>query len=156
MNKMIRPSRLLAFGHFLKSNLAMLLAGVGMFLTVRLVDTLLATLGLHAEATYLDDLLLGILAALLVFFLQWRYRRELRRHQQCAAAIDEINHHIRNALQVIALRAGLDTRSREELKEIRAASDRIEWVLLELLPSLATDDGEDPRYALREIPTPLP
>ena len=153
MKQTIRPTGLPALGYFVRNNLAILLAGVGMFLTVHLVDVLLVTLGLHAEATYLDDLLLGILAALLVFFLQWRHRLEIRRHEQCAAAIDEINHHIRNALQVIALRTGLDTRSRDELTEIREASDRIEWVLRELLPSLATDDRSDASLP-KEMSTP--
>lgn len=142
MRLMIRLGRLFVASRLLNNNLVTLLAGLGMFLTVHLVDSLLVMLGLHAEATYLDDVLLGILAASLVFFLQWRHRLEMRRHQQCASAIDEINHHIRNALQVIALRTSLDTRSREELIEIRAASDRIEWVLQELLPGLATHDRE--------------
>ncbi len=142
MKQLARPSDFLALSRFLKSNLATLLAGLGMFLTVHVVDALLSATGLHAEATYLDDLLLGILAALLVFFLQWRHRAELRRHEQCAAAIDEINHHIRNALQVITLRTSLDSRSREELTEIREASARIEWVLRELVPSLATHERE--------------
>ena len=136
---MIRLGGLFLAGRLLNHNLAALAAGLGMFLAVHLVDAGLAFLGLHAEATYLDDVLLGILAALLVFFLQWRHRLELRRHQRCAVVIDEVNHHIRNALQVIALRTGLDTRSRDELTEIRAASDRIEWVLQELLPGLATE-----------------
>lgn len=153
MKHTTRPHGFLALSHFLRNNAATVLAGLGMFLTVHLVDALLSAMGLHAEATYLDDLLLGILAALLVFFLQWRHRLEMRRHEQCAAAIDEINHHIRNALQVIALRTSLDSRSREELTEIRDASARIEWVLRELVPSLATHDPEA-EAAQNEIAAP--
>ena len=154
MKQTAGPAGLSALGHFLKSNLATLLAGLGMFLTVHLVDALLSAMGLHAEATYLDDVLLGVLAALLVFFLQWRHRLELRRHERCAAAIEEINHHIRNALQVIALRTSLDARSRDELIEIREASARIEWVLRELVPSLATHHHEDAESSQNEVATP--
>jgi two-component sensor histidine kinase len=154
MKQTAGPAGLSALGHFLKSNLATLLAGLGMFLTVHLVDALLSAMGLHAEATYLDDVLLGVLAALLVFFLQWRHRLELRRHERCAAAIEEINHHIRNALQVIALRTSLDARSRDELIEIREASARIEWVLRELVPSLATHHHEDAESSQNAVAAP--
>lgn len=113
-----------------------LLAGLGMFAAVYLVDAGLASAGLHAEKTFLDDALLGLFAALAMFFvLQQRdTRRELARQKQYAAIIADLNHHIRNAMQVILYRAELDSHSIPEHQEIRDALNRIDWALREILP----------------------
>ena len=103
---------------------------------VYFMDLGLAHFGLHAESTYLDDTLLGMFAAFLVFFLQLHHERELRRQQQCAAVIDNMNHHIRNALQVIVYRATLDAQYGAELKDINKAIERIDWALREILPEI--------------------
>lgn len=111
-----------------------------MFVAVHVVDVFLARLGLHAEATYLDDLLLALLAAIFVLTLQWQHERELQRQRQSAAVISRMNHHIRNALQVIVYRLDPGTRDSEELREVRASVDRIDWALREILPSLSVSD----------------
>jgi len=57
--------------------------------------------------------------------------------------IAELNHHIRNALQVIKFlggqRSGLDA---VQLQLINDSADRIEWALREVLP----------RYSVRAVP----
>ncbi len=113
-----------------------LLTGLGVFATVYLVDAGLASAGLHAEETSLDDALLGIFAALAIFFLlrQRDTRRELMRQKQYAAIIADLNHHIRNAMTVILYRAELNSHSIPEHQEIRDALDRIDWALREILP----------------------
>ena len=115
-------------------------SGVAMFVAVYLIDAFLARVGLHAETTYLDDALLAIFVAGLVFFLQWQHERELRRQQQCAVIIDTMNHHIRNALQVIVYRANLDGQSDQQLNDITRAVERIDWALREILPSINAAD----------------
>jgi len=111
-----------------------LLVGVSMFVAVYVIDLWLAAQGLHAESTWIDNVLLGIIAAAMAFVLQEYQERELRRQQQRAAIIDQMNHHIRNALQVIVARASLDRRDTPELEQINEAVARIDWALREILP----------------------
>lgn len=111
-----------------------LLVGVGMFVAVYVIDLWLAAQGLHAESTWIDDVLLGVIAAAMAFVLQKYQERELRRQRQSAAVIDQMNHHIRNALQVIVARASLDRRDTPELEQINEAVARIDWALREILP----------------------
>ncbi len=113
-----------------------LLAGLGMSGAVYLVEAILASAGMHGEKTFLDDALLGIFAALAVFFLlqQRDTRRELTRQKQNAAVIAELNHHIRNAMQVIVSRAELGFHDVPELQQVKDAVNRIDWALREILP----------------------
>jgi uncharacterized membrane protein YccC len=114
-----------------------------MLLAVDLVDRWLAFVGLHAEATRFDDVLLGLVAAVLVYFLQRQQERELRRQRQSAVVIEQMNHHIRNALQVIVARASLDHEANPELQQINEAVARIDWALREILPQ-STGNGPVP------------
>jgi hypothetical protein len=115
------------------------LSGVAMMVAVDLVDRWLASRGLHAEVTRFDDILPGLVAAALAFFIQRQQNRELRRQRQSAAVIDQMNHHIRNALQVIVARAALHHETEPELRQIDDAVARIDWALREILPQSATD-----------------
>jgi hypothetical protein len=110
-----------------------------MMVAVDLVDRWFVAVGLHAETTRIDDLLLGLVAAALVFLIQRQQDRELRRQRQSAAVIEQMNHHIRNALQVIVARASLDHEAKPELQQINEAVARIDWALREILPSSASD-----------------
>ena len=114
-----------------------LLVGIGMFVAVYVVDIWLAAEGLHAESTWVDNVLLGVIAAAMAFLLQKHQERELRRQQRNAAIIEQMNHHIRNALQVIVARASLDQRDTPELVQINDAVARIDWALREILPQSA-------------------
>ncbi|HUB17456.1 MAG TPA: hypothetical protein VL990_02400 [Acidobacteriaceae bacterium] len=132
------------------------LSGVAMSLAVDLVDRWLAALGLHAETTRIDDLLLGLFAALLVWLIQRQQERELRRQRQSATVIEQMNHHIRNALQVIVSRASLDGHSRSELRQIDEAVARIDWALREILPHTGVDPHPLPAEEEKNEPvTPL-
>lgn len=131
-----------------------LLSGLAMFTVVYLVDALLARAGLHAEQTYIDNALVGAITASLVFFLQQQHERELSRQRQCAKAIEQMNHHIRNALQVIVYSTNVDLRDQQELEHIRDAVDRIDWALREILPTVRasnpveTDSSQQPSFPL--------
>lgn len=111
-----------------------ILAGMGMFMAVWGIDVGLIHFGMHAEQTHIDDALLGFLVAVLAYVLVGETEREARRKQQSAMVIDEMNHHIRNALQVIVARTGLSMRDIPETSQITAAVDRIDWALREILP----------------------
>lgn len=122
-----------------RRHLVPLLAGAGMFFAVYLVDVWLAAEGLHAESTWIDNVLLGLVAAALAFLLQKQQERELLRQRQSAMVIEQMNHHIRNALQVIVARASLDQSTRPELEQIDEAVARIDWALREILPQTGGD-----------------
>lgn len=128
-----------------------LLAGIGMCVAVYLVDLWLAMEGLHAESTRIDDILLGFIAAGMTFLLQRHEERELRRQQHNAVIIEQMNHHIRNALQVIVSRASLDQQDAAAVAQIHTAVARIDWALREILPrsaggasSFATEPSDTP------------
>lgn len=82
-----------------------------------------------------SDLLAGTVAAIL-FFLFLRVQRErramLRRRVEVIAGM---NHHVRNALQVISLSA-FSSADQQQLMAIRESMNRIQWALRELLPKL--------------------
>ncbi|MFZ0661824.1 MAG: hypothetical protein WAM66_03970 [Acidobacteriaceae bacterium] len=114
-----------------------LLSGAGMFVAVYLIDAALAHAGMHAETTHLDDGLLGFIVAALAFVLETQREREVRRQERCAVVIEEMNHHIRNALQIIVARANLSMNDIPELCQVTTAVERIDWALREILPHTA-------------------
>ncbi len=83
--------------------------------------------------------------------LFWQMAREAKASRDLVAermkTIAELNHHIRNALQVIKF-LGMQTRSgldAVQLQLINDSVDRIEWALREVLP----------RYPIGGISTPI-
>jgi hypothetical protein len=84
-----------------------------------------------------DTLLIGGLVWVLM--LQSRRQRLLANHR--FRVIADCNHHIRNALQVIAY---MDTK---DTIVMRQQVDRIEWVLREVLPMTAHEEADQ---AIRE------
>jgi hypothetical protein len=86
-------------------------------------------------AVELSDALGGLIAGGLVFKLL-QYERERReRLRQKIAIIADMNHHVRNALQVISFHA-YSTGDQEQLEAVRESMERIQWALKEVLPKL--------------------
>lgn len=76
----------------------------------------------------------GILAAQI-----FRFQRERRRAMQDRVErIAEMNHHVRNALQVISYWMTAE-RDKREVKMVRESVDRIQWALREILARDASD-----------------
>lgn len=93
----------------------------------------------HHESTFATIEVSDGLSAAIAGILFWRvavYRRERRRLlRQRLEVIGDMNHHIRNALEVISLSA--HTSSDEQyVKQIRDSVDRITWALKEVLPKI--------------------
>jgi signal transduction histidine kinase len=63
--------------------------------------------------------------------LQQERRQRLRERLEIIA---EMNHHVRNALQIISLTA--TGKDKEEIATIHQSVDRIQWALRELLPKI--------------------
>lgn len=118
-----------------KSILPGLLVGLTVFVVDGGMEYLLLAQGLSQAGTLLvSDAFAGVAAAVFAtygFYLQRQREAELRLRVD---RIVEMNHHVRNALQVIAYWSVAD-RDKREMELIRQAVDRIEWALREILPS---------------------
>jgi hypothetical protein len=100
------------------------------------LDVLLVKEGLPRLAMVMfSNTLTGVIAGWLFYsFAQHeRHRRELIRERMHTIA--ELNHHIRNALQVIRYWGGTQSHvDAVQLQLINESVDRIEWALREVLP----------------------
>jgi signal transduction histidine kinase len=86
-------------------------------------------------AISLSDSLAAVIAGILVYRLL-KYERERRAQlRQRLEIIAEMNHHVRNALQVISL-SNYSADSEQQLERIREGVNRIQWALKEILPKM--------------------
>lgn len=108
-------------------------------------STLEAMLDKHAIIAFesLDDIVIGILAALLVFYYeQRRYRTMMDKIRMIAA----MNHHVRNALQTISYAPY--TEQAKQIELIQQSVNRIQWALREVLPGMS---DSAPKTSVAEI-----
>ncbi len=107
-------------------------------------DQLLVKEGVHRlDIIALSNGLTGIAAGLLYFQIT-RIERERRiATQERLRTIADMNHHIRNALQVIAY-ASTATDQAQSVKLIDQSVERIEWALREVLPGHVTPEARHP------------
>ena len=114
-----------------------LFVGFGVFFLGSLSDVWLQ---LHAEnrvIAIMDDALVGVGIGLLVLLYERRQRKNMIRQLE---VIRQMNHHVRNSLQVISFASAIP--QQEELaNKIRDAVERIEWALREVLPGQREDIG---------------
>ena len=94
---------------------------------------------LHREAPLLtvaiSNGVVGVLTGVLLSTLLEYGRAQRRLMLRRIDTLNEVNHHIRNALQAIAFSLGA-LKGHEEAPKISEAMGRIQWVLRELLPKL--------------------
>ncbi len=88
------------------------------------------------------DAVLSMISGVLLLQLMLAHRRRQRKLIERLATIAEMNHHVRNALD-IQLTAYL-THDRQLIDEIRTSVQHIEWTLREILPK--TVDTTDSKY----------
>ena len=96
--------------------------------------------------------LTGIVAGFLFYSLSNQQRERRRLVQQRLQIIAEMNHYIRNALQVINY-ASLAQTHAESVELIHNSVERIEWALREVLPEYVASprpapEGEERRQAM--------
>jgi hypothetical protein len=107
-------------------------------------DQLLVREGVHRlDIIALSNGLTGIAAGLLYFQIARIERERRAATQERLRTIAEMNHHIRNALQVISY-ASAATDSEESVELIRRSVERIEWTLREVLPGHVTQQVQPP------------
>ena len=146
-------------GHYVRP----ILAGLGIFAAVYVLESALLSSRVHGPGMLIDGALLGACAgvALLAWERELATRRELHRRRYHENLISHLNHHVRNALQLILNRAELDVHSAQELSDIQNAVNRIDWALREILPRVtdtATPNSVGNPFvaAASTAPTPYP
>src|SRR3954468_9471335 len=115
------------------------LLGFGLFVLGAGLQGMLEHRGFARVSVYLDDLVLGVLAGLMVFAYEHRRSRELR---QKLAVISAMNHHVRNALQTISYVPY--TEQAKQMLLIQQSVNRIQWALNEILPGEGSETGNLP------------
>ena len=104
------------------------LLGFGLFMLGAVLETVV-----HEDDSnitgYLDDLIMGVVAGVVVFAYEQRRSREIRKK---LAMISAMNHHVRNALQTISYVPY--TEQAKQIVLIQQSVNRIQWALQEILP----------------------
>jgi hypothetical protein len=120
------PAAKLALG-FLVSALFITVVGV-------LFDHLMLREGIsRIDVLTMSNLLTGIVAAVLFLQIKLRAAEKQRLWEQRLQKLADMNHHVRNALQVLAYYA-TQTEDSRAAKLIKESIQRIEWTLIEVLP----------------------
>ena len=111
------------------------LLGFSLFVLGALLQGVLGRHSFSGISIYVDDLVLGLLAGLLVFaYEQRRYKSMLEK----IAVVAAMNHHVRNALQAISYAPY--TEQAKQIQLIQQSVARIQWALQEVLPGAVDDD----------------
>jgi len=100
------------------------------------LDRLLRYEGMaRRDLLVISDLLVGLVAAIMVFIIGQYQEQKNRLVSARLKVISEMNHHIRNALQVITFQARFG-RNENEIRAMQDAVNRITWALSEVLPRM--------------------
>ena len=105
------------------------LLGFSLFVLGAVLQGTLYRRSLTGVSIYVDDLVLGLVAGLVVFAYEQRRSRDIR---QKLAVISAMNHHVRNALQTISYVPY--TEQAKQILLIQQSVNRIQWALREILP----------------------
>jgi hypothetical protein len=124
---------------------AALVVGLVLFTITYVADALLYHLGIAAAETIIDDAAVAITGAgMLIFFLVQSNKNQIVvRAKERAIIVAEVNHHIRNAMTPLALVMASQDPD-ERLRILDVATDRMDHVLTELLPTVGSTSK--PRY----------
>jgi len=113
-----------------------------------LTDQVSAHYGLKESQRVLDDIGGAIIAAVLVYRIEYDHAKYLNEKLK---TIELMNHHVRNALQVIIDSVYLHGHA-QQLAEIQDSVKRINWALREILPGRILDEYEGPENAEKKQP----
>jgi hypothetical protein len=83
-----------------------------------------------------SNALAALLAGVLFYKILDAGRRRRKLILQRLESIDQMNHHIRNALQVISFTVHANQEHAKEVANIDRAVNRIQWALREILPKM--------------------
>ncbi len=122
--------------------------GFGVFVSGALLEAWLISQNVHALAALADNLLIAVAVGVGVSLYERRRQREIGRQLE---TIGLMNHHVRNALQVLyAGLPNLDSAEQSSALVVEAVR-RIEWALREVLPG-SRDHGYFDAPSKPELP----
>lgn len=124
----------------ISASLGVLIAALGIWL-----ELLVSKSGFSMIET-IDDIIIGIAAALVVFTYEQQRSRAITEKIRVIAGM---NHHVRNALQAISYAPY--TEQERQIKMVEESVNRIEWALREILPGEPVSEDEKARF-----PQPAP
>src|SRR6266576_2503904 len=113
--------------------------GALVLLFLVLTDQLSAYYGLAESQRVLDDSCGGVIAGLLIYRLEYNRAKYLNEKLK---TIELMNHHVRNALQVIVDSAYLHGHA-QQINQIQDSVRRIDWALREILPGKVLDEYQE-------------
>jgi hypothetical protein len=125
---------------FFHPGLRAIVYGIVVLACLLFADQLSLHYGLKESQRVLDDFCGAIIAGLLVY--RHEYAR-LRYLNEKLKTIEMMNHHVRNALQVIVDSVYLHGHA-QQLQEIHESIKRIDWALREILPGHVLDEYAAP------------
>ena len=118
-------------------NQPQLLSGFMAAVIFFIIDDFLDHLMLHISsanvALEISDAITALLIGALVAHLAVLYRQREAQAQSRVQRIAEMNHHVRNALQVITYWS-LEEKEKRQVELVQDAVNRIQWALREVLP----------------------
>ena len=122
--------------------------GFGLLVLIFLViaDQLSIYYGLRESQRVLDDLSGAVIAGLLIYRYEYARSKYL---SEKLKTIEMMNHHVRNALQVIVDSAYLHGHA-EQVQQIQDSAKRIDWALREILPGRILNQYDAPEKQERE------
>jgi hypothetical protein len=124
MNPMVRNSVPVLLG----------VAAAAMFFAIDdFLDHLMLRLTSTNVALEISDAITAVFIGVLVTQVMILYRQRQLRAQARVQRVAEMNHHVRNALQVIAYWSLADKEKRQ-VELVQDAVNRIQWALREILP----------------------
>jgi hypothetical protein len=128
-----------------RTAVAATVAGASLFVVSYAADYILYRLNIPQVQTLSNNIVIGILAAaLMLLFLRNKHEREaVNRAKERAIIVAEMNHHIRNAMTPLIVGVSSDDLY-ERLRTLDQATDRVDHVLTELLPT--SGSASKPRY----------
>ncbi len=104
------------------------IVGATVFVGGAVLDTFFSHIWPGVFGSWIDDLLVGIACAALVWFYEERRQHAIARK---LSVIGEMNHIIRNELEIIEYSA-YATQNREHIERIRTCIGHIDWALREV------------------------
>jgi hypothetical protein len=129
---------------------APLLTGLVLFITSYTGDVILEWRGVPYTSTILNNLAIGILGGLtLLFYLSASYEyHNYKRAKEQMTMITEMNRQVREALMDITESAMVEDRA-ERLMRLDEATERIDQVLTQLVPTTAATMSAEAKAATR-------
>jgi hypothetical protein len=101
----------------------------GLVMIGGVLERVLGPQGFTGTNIYLDNVVIGVIAGVVVFAYEQRRYKAIR---EKIATISAMNHHVRNALQGISYAPYTD--QAKQIQLIQQSVNRIQWALREVLP----------------------